>query len=588
MALNGVTSPLLVLGQEFVWNQVWSELGLTQDEIDSWNAGPAYQAWFYMGNLQSFGGPISQSYMERTKDLQIKILERVRSLGMTPILPSFGGFVPEAFSTRHPDADVKHTDGGWGGDFAPVAYLDPTSSHFLDISRSFVTKYCSIFTCNTESPNYYAADLYNELSPPSNDLDYLSSASSAVYSALESVDKNAIWVTQGWMFFSAADFWQLDEIEAFVKGPPSSKLIVIDLFAEVDPIWESSSSFFDTPFIFSTIFNFGGRSGIYGMPQNITDGITTSLNAPNSMVGIGAAPEAIETNPVDYDFLWDHIYNTDHHNVTSFIQNYASRRYKTDSETASEALHSAWSLLERSAYSNKVATEGATSSIFILRPVFNATQAGCCAVLDIYYDTRDMIDALRFLLSAGDESDELAEQSTYRFDTINVAVQAVSNEAMRVYHLMNKADGVRDNMDYFLQLLDLTDELLQDQPERMLGFWIEKARLAASEEGDAQEDFMEWNARTIVTIWGDTGSSLNEYSYRLWAGLLSTFYRKRWEQFFNAVLDLEQTFDQDVFTSSIKEWEFEWTQLTTKDVTLPSKPNGNGLELAKKAYELLK
>ena len=52
MALNGVTSPLLALGQELVWNMVWEEEGLDQEEIDEWNAGPAYQAWFYMGNLR--------------------------------------------------------------------------------------------------------------------------------------------------------------------------------------------------------------------------------------------------------------------------------------------------------------------------------------------------------------------------------------------------------------------------------------------------------------------------------------------------------------------------------------------------------
>ena len=263
MALNGVNNPLLVLGQEYIWNAVWEEMGLAQEEIDEWNAGPAYAAWFYMGNLKGWEGPISSDYRERTRDLQGKILEKARALGMKPVLPSFSGFVPDALASHVSDPDQIKLASGWNA-FDPVSYVEPTSDLFSSITASFVSKYCAEFGCESDAKNYWAADLYNELSPPSNDTDYLTSVSSAVFDAMKAADPNAVWVAQGWMFHSDPNFWQTEQVKAFVSGPPVNSLIILDLHAEQHPIYESTDSFFGTPFIWDTIFNFGGRSGMYG------------------------------------------------------------------------------------------------------------------------------------------------------------------------------------------------------------------------------------------------------------------------------------------------------------------------------------
>jgi alpha-N-acetylglucosaminidase len=329
---------------------------------------------------------------------------------------------------------------------------------------------------------------------------------------------------------------------------------------------------------------FGGRSGIYGRLDAITTGITSSLTADNTMVGLGAAPEAIETNPLDYDLLFDHVFNAGPHDVPSYALAYSGRRYKTSSGDAAAHLAAAWGAL-LPAYAAPDSQEGGSGSVFALRPVFNGTQLGCCALLNMYYDPQIMVDALGSFLQAGDADPSLRDQASYRFEVVNVAVQAVSNEALRLYALMNEGDGtsgVAENKDYFLRLLDQADLLLQDQPERMLGFWIENARLAGSDGEEA--DSMEHNARLIVTMWGDPGSSLNEYAWRMWAGMLSTFYRPRWEKFFAAV---EGGLDQAAFTAQIKDWEEQWTKLTVDDVRLSSEPSGGGLEAAEQVFELL-
>ena len=49
-----------------------------------------------MGNLRGWGGPLSDNWHNDTLELQHKILERMRSFGMIPVLPGFAGHVPRA------------------------------------------------------------------------------------------------------------------------------------------------------------------------------------------------------------------------------------------------------------------------------------------------------------------------------------------------------------------------------------------------------------------------------------------------------------------------------------------------------------
>ena len=51
-----------------------------------------------MGNFRGWGGPITQTWIDGQLALQHKILDRMRALGMIPVLPGFAGHVPEAMT----------------------------------------------------------------------------------------------------------------------------------------------------------------------------------------------------------------------------------------------------------------------------------------------------------------------------------------------------------------------------------------------------------------------------------------------------------------------------------------------------------
>jgi alpha-N-acetylglucosaminidase len=50
-----------------------------------------------MGNIRGWGGPLSSAWHTRSLILQKQILQRLRELGMIPVLPAFAGHLPRAF-----------------------------------------------------------------------------------------------------------------------------------------------------------------------------------------------------------------------------------------------------------------------------------------------------------------------------------------------------------------------------------------------------------------------------------------------------------------------------------------------------------
>jgi alpha-N-acetylglucosaminidase len=77
-------------------------MGFTRKEIDEFFAGPAYLAWFRMGNLKKFGGPLPMSWHLDQYNLQKSILQRYDELGIKYVLPAFAGFVPDSITRLYP------------------------------------------------------------------------------------------------------------------------------------------------------------------------------------------------------------------------------------------------------------------------------------------------------------------------------------------------------------------------------------------------------------------------------------------------------------------------------------------------------
>jgi len=104
MALHGVNAPLSMLGTEWAWRETFTgpKVGLDRKDLDDFFSGPAFLPWHWMGNLDAWGGPLADDWIERGRGLQHNFLARAREFGMHPILPAFAGFVPAAMQKIYP------------------------------------------------------------------------------------------------------------------------------------------------------------------------------------------------------------------------------------------------------------------------------------------------------------------------------------------------------------------------------------------------------------------------------------------------------------------------------------------------------
>ena len=76
MALNGVNLPLAITGQEAVWYNVWTRLGMSDQQVRSYFTGPAYLPWHRMANIDGWCGPLPKEWLNQQTALQQRIVAR--------------------------------------------------------------------------------------------------------------------------------------------------------------------------------------------------------------------------------------------------------------------------------------------------------------------------------------------------------------------------------------------------------------------------------------------------------------------------------------------------------------------------------
>ena len=546
MALHGISMPLAMVGEEAVWQKVWLAMGLTQQDLDSFFTGPAFLPWHRMGNVNGHGGPLPQGWLNAQASLQKKILARMRSLGMTPVVPAFSGFVPAGFKRLHPEARVYDL-AAWGG-FPPeqrTHILAPTSPLFREIGGRFITAYTAMFGTD----HYYLADSFNELQVPVSDTARyreLAQFGEAVYASILAGDPQGTWVMQGWLFFNDRGFWDKASARALLSRVPDDRMVILDLANELWHGWKAQDAFYGKQWIYSIIHNFGGNNPLTGNLEFTAEDPAAALNSPahGRLEGIGLAPEGIENNDVLYELSTDMYWSHSAINLSRWLEGYVRSRYGA----APPALGRAWTLLAGSAYEH-----GATNIRhgFQMRP--RRTVQGNVDVSPAF------LAAARTFLSV---ADSMRDNPLYTADAIEITAQALGGAADdRLRDAIRAHDSgmpeLRDTLEaQALRLMDDIDALLNCREDRRLERWIGDARSWGTNARDSA--LYEENARTQVTVWG--GPELFDYASKMWSGLVRDFYEGRWKKYFEMLRATPP--GGAVRSEELVAWENDWTKRT--------------------------
>jgi len=577
MALHGINLPLAITGEEYTWYRVYRKMGFSEAELRDFFCGPAYFSWFWMGNLDGWGGPLPLHWMEGQAALQKKILARERELGMKPVLPAFTGHVPAAFRRRFPSASCKATN--WKNGFGDTYILDARDTMFTSLGKRFLEEQSALFGTD----HYYSADTFNENEPPSNDPGFLAGLSAKVYEGMRRADPAAVWVMQGWLFYSDRKFWQAPQIEALLNAVPDSSMLLLDLAAEIEPVWKRTNAFYGKPWVWGMLNNFGGNVNLFGRMDGVAAGPALALGDPASgkMEGIGLTMEGIATNPVLYELTMQQAWQREPVDVDAWLREYALNRYGVSSEAAVEA----WQVLRRTVYNGKLIRDGA-ESIVTGRPTMDSTTVWTRTLLN--YAPGELLPAWDLFLKCADSAGvrgAAGPTEGFRFDLVDVTRQVMANYGNVLQRRWVAAWRAGDSVGFtresraFIGLIADMDALLATQKDFLLGSWLADARRKAVTL--TEKALYEQNARDLITLWGDKNSPLHEYANRQWSGLLNDFYKVRWERFFSFLRRAGRQPDFARFDAAIRDWEWGWVR-SHKDY--PVVPAGDPVVVVKKMY----
>eukprot|EP01064_Diplonema_japonicum_P009889 TRINITY_DN17307_c0_g2_i1.p1 TRINITY_DN17307_c0_g2~~TRINITY_DN17307_c0_g2_i1.p1 ORF type:complete len:722 (+),score=146.96 TRINITY_DN17307_c0_g2_i1:36-2201(+) len=571
MAMNGINMPLAFTGQEYVWEETFKDFGLTHQDLMPFFSGPAFFAWQRMGNLKGWGGPLPEDFIQSRMQLQLQILQRMRNLGMTPVLPAFAGHIPEALTTKYNVSYTRSPDwGGFSSQYGSVFYLDNTDPLFVQIGKKFIEKQTAVYGTD----HLYNADQYNEMNPPSGDLSYIKSASAAMHNSMAAADPQAVWVMQGWLFVSSPSFWTNDRIQAYLGSVPNDKMIILDLFSDVVPVYPKTQSYFGKPFIWNMLHNFGGNVGLYGMIETIN---TSPHDASNtSIVGVGITPEGTLQNYMVYDLMMENAWRAQPVNLVTWVKQYATRRYGVNLPGTSQA----WRNMAATVF-NATASAGwgVTKSVIEVRPELQMVHAGFMPT-KLFYKPEELLRALKSLLSA---SDSLSGLATYQYDVVDWTRQALSNLMLELNvnhttafnnHDQNAMKNLSTKM---LSVLSDFETLLASNEHFLLGRWLSDAQQWGKAKGNPA--YYDWNARNQVTLWGPKGE-ITDYASKQWSGLVKDYYKPRWELYLSTCAQASASgspFPASTYSTQARALEEAWQHGTQK---YPTQPTGNPVTIA--------
>ena len=525
MALNGVNLPLAITGQEAVWYNVWTRLGMTDKQVRDYFTGPAYLPWHRMANIDGWCGPLPKEWLEGQTALQQRIVERERALNMRPVLPAFAGHVPGVLRDLFPDADIQAL-GSWAGfdEQYRTYFLNSEDPLYSRIQRMFLEEQTRLFGTD----HIYGIDPFNEVDPPSFKPEYLNKVSKHIYESLTAVDPEAEWLQMAWfLYYQRKDYTQ----------------------DEYKEMWREHEGFYGQPFIWCYLGNFGGNTNVQGRVKEAGQRIERALaECGDNLVGIGSTLEGLDVQQFPYEYILEKAWNfakTDEQVVNELADRHAG--------SVSQPVREAWKLLYDS--------------------VLDITPGNFAAPLPCSYPTwgkesRTVKYNPQELLAVWDHllAQDKVNTDAMAIDLIWVGRQLLGDLFLTEKQAVDKAFEQRDKNAFFAHS-DVLYEILSDldilnsyHPHATLGNWLQQARdLGKSPQ---VKDYYEMNARRLITTWG---GSLNDYACRCWNGLMWDYYAKRWENYLrelSVAVFSGNDFDEAHFRANTDKFQEKWVTST--------------------------
>ncbi|WP_419992892.1 alpha-N-acetylglucosaminidase [Streptomyces boninensis] len=519
LALHGFNEVLVGIGAETVYYETFRDFGYSDAEMRAWIPGPAHQPWWLLQNMSHFAGPVSRRLLDKRAVLAVRITDRIRELGMTPVFPGYVGTVPDGFADKNPGAKVV-PQGTWVG-FQRPGWLDPRDPVFADVAAAFYDHQRDLLGAT----GLYKMDLLHEGGDPG-DVP-VGDAARGVEAALRRAHPEAIWAILG---------WQTNPRQEILKAVDRDRMLIVDgLSDRYATVTDRESDWLDTPYAFGSIWNFGGHTALGANTPDWAEVYPAWRDKKGSKLsGIAMMPEGADNNAAAMALLSELAWTPGRIDLDAWFRDYATARYGAEDAHAAKA----WQILRETAYGMRRTDKWseAPDGLFGARPSLDAKSAAAWSPQQDRYDTAAFARALPELLAV-DAS--LRGSSAYRHDLMDVARQVVSNRSRELLPQIKSAYEAKDRGRFdeltrgWLDLMVLLDKVVGTSAQHLLGRHLAEARAWGADAAEA--DLLEFDCRSLLTTWGDRAGSeegLHDYANREWQGLLGDFYHGRWQRYF--------------------------------------------------------
>ncbi len=539
LAVNGINMATNLVGNEGICFYTLIKMDFPQDFALEFVSGPAFYAWQMSNRFYNYVPNKSFDHIERSIEMGKKVVERMKELGITPILSTFSGLVPDITTKLFGGKDVT-IDDKWAAFPKTYKFRIDTVSF-----RRFFLKYLEVQEEYLGSSDYY---LCNQLSSSSvgtkkKEIAYLENSAKELDRAADYFNENAtlVFTSEGYR-------------SEFISKIKRCNTLILD----IDSTMHSVTNGFDgCEFVLGNSQHNNSHNSMQGDIEEVANNpfLEVKKNYEN-LSGVGLFPENLKQNPMFFSLSFDILTENKKIDLDDWYRKYEIARYGKTDENAGERI----ALYRKTCYSSEHSAVPVGSAI-CTRPQLNLRHTGLYDRVNSLYENGELLKIFRSLKKLDSDTDG------YKYDLVNITKQLLDNEAYPLHGEIAKLyrdrqmEPFEEKSQKFLGIIDDVNSVLTTHRLFNASCYIDELKKNAV--SDDELAFFIINYIASIGLWGPMVEENQRYDYgwQLLGNFLPCYQRIRWEKFFEHLSgqfrflgfqekSRKQFFDRDAFAST--------------------------------------